>query len=99
MFSFFTSEQRPNPNKSASLGPKPDIAQQITAGEQQASDSIKVQIQGSNIDLSSDTETTRRTSDDTRHISFDDSCKKDDGDEVSFDIPPIRRFIMLILFI
>lgn len=52
---------------------------------QQVSDSIKIQIQGSNIDLSSDTEAmpaARRTSVDTRHISFDDSCKKDDGDEV-----------------
>lgn len=63
--------------------PKPDIAKQFAIGEQQASDSIKIQIQGSNVDLSSDTETTRRTSVDTRHISFDDSCKKDDGDEVS----------------
>lgn len=55
------------------------------SGEQgQNLDTIKIQIQGSNFDLS-DTEAIRRSSVDThRHISFDESCKKDDGDEVNY---------------
>ena len=52
------------------------------AGNYTETQPIKIQIQGSHMDLSAtDTETVRHNY--GRHISFDDSCKKDDGDEVS----------------
>lgn len=78
--------QRPNRNKSASN-------KNVHHGESGKNlDAIEIQIQGSSTDLSdaetirhmATTTTTTTTMTDVRHISFDDSCKKDDGDEVSF---------------
>lgn len=49
------------------------------------SNAIKIQIQGSqsNINGTIDNDMARNY---RRHISFDDSCKKDDGDEVCVQI-------------
>ncbi|KAG4078409.1 hypothetical protein HA402_013120 [Bradysia odoriphaga] len=79
------SVKRPNRNKSAST----KNTRHVNDSERHL-DTIQIQIQGSSIDLSdvetirnmAETETTTTTTD-VRHISFDDSCKKDDGDEVS----------------
>lgn len=77
--------QRPNRNKSASNKNTHHV------DSERHLDTIQIQIQGSSIDLSdvetirhmATTTTTTTTTTDVRHISFDDSCKKDDGDEVS----------------
>lgn len=53
----------------------------VSSMAKQKSNAIKIQIQGSqsNINGTIDNDVARNY---RRHISFDDSCKKDDGDEV-----------------
>lgn len=66
--------------------PLPTYSQPLVSSmAKHKSNAIKIQIQGSqsNINGTIDNDMARNY---RRHISFDDSCKKDDGDEVCVQI-------------